>query len=156
MLKVSLHVPKYSLETFPYFSYYPRDSAYTVWYAVDLDLWALGSWNSMNEIRSKNLSEQSIPGHQLIYESLALQDIAKSSPQMFLVYQIPNEKILAQELFYYWLAVLVWINLSECLRLHLENGANKSHSTSQHYLKMYYGNLHKWSLKISKGKKLEG
>lgn len=55
----------------------------------------------MNEIRSKNLSEQSIPGHQLIYESLALQDIAKSSPQMFLVYQIPNEKILAQELFYY-------------------------------------------------------
>lgn len=53
----------------------------------------------MNEIRSKNLSEQSIPGHQLIYESLALRDIAKSSPQMFLVYQIPNEKILAQELF---------------------------------------------------------
>jgi len=61
-----------------------------------------------------------------------------SSPQMFLVYQIPNEKILAQELFLLLIGYfsLDKVNLSEFFHLHLENGANKSHSISQHYLKM--------------------
>lgn len=99
MLKMSLYVPKYSLETFSFLPKYPRDSTYNVRCAVDLELWALGSQDSMDKIWSKNVSEQSILGHQLIYEFLALRDIAMSSPQMFLVYQIPSEKILAQELF---------------------------------------------------------